>query len=67
VADHLSKGEFGAARAEAANDGTVLSTEPARLPAQLLRWLDAPHDDNYLGDRIVAEIAATQHVLRNCL
>jgi hypothetical protein len=67
VADHLSKGEFAAAREQAAIGGTVLSTEPARLPAQLLCWLDTPCDDNYLGDRIVAEIAATQHVLRSYL
>jgi hypothetical protein len=67
VADHLSKGEFGAARAQAAAGGVAVETEPARLPMQLLRWLDSPCDDNYLGDRIVAEIATAQHVLRNWL
>jgi hypothetical protein len=67
AADHLSKGEFAAARAEAAAGGAALFTEPARLPTQLLRWLDSPCDDNYLGDRIVAEITATQPVLRSWL
>ncbi len=63
IADDLSKAKFGAARQAARAAGKVLDLEPARIPRALLHWLEKPRPEEALGQRIVADLAARQHVL----
>jgi hypothetical protein len=63
VADALSKGNFKQARDEAAASGVPLHTDPARVPVQLLRWIQEPVSDYSLGSRILSEIAGARPIL----
>jgi hypothetical protein len=58
AADALSKGMFSAARQIA-----TLNTEPARIPASLLRWINAPNPTDDLAHHILTEIGSHSPIL----
>ena len=63
LADHLSKGNFDGCRRLAQQTGWPLAVEPARLPVELVRWIDKPCPDRELGHRILVELARKGPVL----
>jgi len=67
MADALSKAEFARFRAAAERAEISMKTEPERLPAALLAWIDKPTVDFNLADSILKEVAQQELILGyNC-
>jgi len=63
MADALSKADFQRFRNTAREAGLEMHQEPARLPAQLIAWIDKPTADFNLADRILKEVAEQEEIL----
>jgi hypothetical protein len=57
IADALSQGRVATARHVAEQDGRQLLLDPARIPAELLAWLDRPVPDEKLGEKLLRAIS----------
>ena len=68
MADALSKGAFSRFWSLAnASSSLSLPSDPGWVPVSLLRWINAPSDDEGLGDKILFELAKKTSILGyNC-
>jgi len=63
LADHLSQSELSAFKAAADRAAWPLDNCPARVPLAALRWLRRPCKDDFLGQRILAELASQKPII----
>jgi hypothetical protein len=67
LVDLLSKGQFCGFKDYATEAGWPLDLLPARVPAAMLAWVANPTADDFLGQRILAELAKHMLILNvNC-
>jgi len=67
LADLLSKGQFCKFKEYAAEEGWALDLLPAQVPAAVLAWVANPTADDFLGQRILADLGKLFPILNvNC-
>ena len=67
LADALSKGKFDTFKSIAQRDNFSVPDGLAVVPKTLLQWVADPREDDFLGDRILEELAMNMDILGvNC-